>query len=185
MLLRVGALLASWLLLSRVWIPGHFSGRSGFISIGIDILRSCSWDSFLPECPVVALYPVFFCNAFPVVAFKAPSADITAPRSFHQQPSPVHHSCHQFLMKRTAHSAIAKILWNDAAFFHTGAALSLILYMTWSVSGVWLCLVPAFYAVWLISAGPVPQPIHHCKHSPDGSTSESSYKKKRPDFLSF
>ena len=36
--------------------------------------------------------------------------------------------------------------------FHTGAAMSLILYLTCGLSGVWLCLVPAFYAVWLISA---------------------------------
>ena len=35
--------------------------------------------------------------------------------------------------------------------FHAGAALSLILYMAYDLSGVWLCLIPAFYAVWLIA----------------------------------
>ena len=36
--------------------------------------------------------------------------------------------------------------------FHAGAALSLILYMYCGLSGVWVCLISAFYAVWLIAA---------------------------------
>ena len=35
--------------------------------------------------------------------------------------------------------------------FHTGAALSLVLYMACGIHGIWLCLIPAFLAVWLVS----------------------------------
>ena len=59
----------------------------------------------------------------------------------------------QFLMKKdNAQCDKAKFYGMTLLSFHTGAALSLILYMTCGLSGVWLCLVPAFYAVWLISA---------------------------------
>ena len=66
--------------------------------------------------------------------------------------------------------------------FHTGAALSLILYMTCGLSGVWLCLVPAFYAIWLISADrntAADTPAVTRSTASDGSSFRNlSYKKK-------
>lgn len=70
--------------------------------------------------------------------------------------------------------------------FHTGAALSLILYMTCGLSGVWLCLVPAFYSVWLIIAdrntADTPA-VTRSSASACSSFRNLSYKKKRPDFI--
>ena len=103
--------------------------------------------------PVVALYPVFFAMPFQWCTFKAPgvynSSTIFSTNNLRQFTTAVT----QFLMKKdSAQCDKAKFYGMTLLSFHTGAALSLILYMTCGLSGVWLCLVPAFYAVWLISA---------------------------------
>lgn len=66
--------------------------------------------------------------------------------------------------------------------FHTGAAMSLILYMTYGLSGVWLCLIPAFYAVWLIaedrSTAADTSVVSQKRTSAQNSYKNLSYKKK-------
>ena len=89
----------------------------------------------------------------------------------------------QFLMKKdSAQCDKAKFYGMTLLSFHTGAALSLILYMTCGLSGVWLCLVPAFYAVWLISADrntAADTPAVTRSTASDGSSFRNlSYKKK-------
>lgn len=155
MLLRVGALLIYMAaVILTVWIPEHFSADLRFISIGIDIFAILLLG-FFPSgmSPVVALYPVFFAMPFQWCTFKAPggynSSTIFSTNNLRQFTTAVT----QFLMKRdSAQCDKAKFYGMTLLSFHTGAALSLILYMTCGLSGVWLCLVPAFYAVWLISA---------------------------------
>ena len=132
MLLRVGALLIYMTaVILTVWIPEHFSTDLRFISIGIDI----------------------FAMPFQWCTFKAPggynSSTIFSTNNLRQFTTAVT----QFLMKKdSAQCDKAKFYGMTLLSFHTGAALSLILYMTCGLSGVWLCLVPAFYAVWLVSA---------------------------------
>ena len=155
MLLRVGALLIYMAaVILTVWIPEHFSTDLRFISIGIDIFAILLLG-FFPSgmSPVVALYPVFFAMPFQWCTFKAPggynSSTIFSTNNLRQFTTAVT----QFLMKKdSAQCDKAKFYGMTLLSFHTGAALSLILYMTCGLSGVWLCLVPAFYAVWLVSA---------------------------------
>lgn len=155
MLLRVGALLIYMAaVILTVWIPEHFSADLRFISIVIDIFAILLLG-FFPSgmSPVVALYPVFFAMPFQWCTFKAPagynSSTIFSTNNLRQFTTAVT----QFLMKKdSAQCDKAKFYGMTLLSFHTGAALSLILYMTCGLSGVWLCLVPAFYAVWLISA---------------------------------
>ena len=102
--------------------------------------------------PVIALYPVFFAMPFQWCTFKAPggynSSTIFSTNNLRQFTIAVT----QFLMKKdTAQRDKAKFYGMTLLSFHTGAALSLILYMAYDLSGVWLCLIPAFYAVWLIT----------------------------------
>ena len=86
------------------------------------------------------------------------------------------------MKKDSAQCDKAKFYGMTLLSFHTGAALSLILYMTCSLSGVWLCLVPAFYAVWLISADrntAADTPAVTRSTASDGSSFRNlSYKKK-------
>lgn len=93
--------------------------------------------------PVVALYPVFFAMPFQWCTFKAPggynSSTIFSTNNLRQFTTAVT----QFLMKKdSAQCDKAKFYGMTLLSFHTGAALSLILYMTCGLSGVWLCLVP-------------------------------------------
>lgn len=155
MLLRVCALLIYMTaVILTVWIPEHFSTDLRFISIGIDIFAVLLLG-FLPAgmSPVVALYPVFFAMPFQWCTFKAPggynSSTIFSTNNLRQFTTAVT----QFLMKKdAAQRDKAKFYGMTLLSFHAGAALSLILYMIRGLAGVWLCLVPAFYAVWLISA---------------------------------
>ena len=125
-----------------------------FISVLIDGLAFVLL-AFLPQDmdPFVALYPIFFATAFQWCSFKGAdgfnSSSIFSTNNLRQFTTAVT----QFLMKKdSAQCDKAKFYGMTLLSFHTGAALSLILYMTCGLSGVWLCLVPAFYAVWLISA---------------------------------
>ncbi len=155
MLLRVGALLIYMTaVILTVWIPEHFSTDLRFISIGIDIC-AVALLGFLPAgmSPVAALYPVFFAMPFQWCTFKAPggynSSTIFSTNNLRQFTTAVT----QFLMKKdSSQRDKAKFYGMTLLSFHTGAALSLILYMACGLSGVWTCLIPAFYAVWLISA---------------------------------
>lgn len=155
MLLRVGALLIYMAaVILTVWIPEHFSADLRFISIGIDICAVLLLG-FLPArmSPVVALYPVFFAMPFQWCTFKAPggynSSTIFSTNNLRQFTTAVT----QFLMKKDdAQRDKAKFYGMTLLSFHAGAALSLILYMYCGLSGVWVCLISAFYAVWLIAA---------------------------------
>ena len=170
MLLRVGALLIYMAaVILTVWIPEHFSADLRFISIGIDIFAILLLG-FFPSgmSPVVALYPVFY-----------NSSTIFSTNNLRQFTTAVT----QFLMKKdSAQCDKAKFYGMTLLSFHTGAALSLILYMTCGLSGVWLCLVPAFYAVWLISADrntATDTPAVTRSTASDGSSFRNlSYKKK-------
>lgn len=185
MLLRVGALLIYMAaVILTVWIPEHFSADLRFISIGIDIFAILLLG-FFPSgmSPVVALYPVFFAMPFQWCTFKAPggynSSTIFSTNNLRQFTTAVT----QFLMKKdSAQCDKAKFYGMTLLSFHTGAALSLILYMTCGLSGVWLCLVPAFYAVWLISADrntAADTPAVTRSTASDGSSFRNlSYKKK-------
>jgi len=155
MMLRVGALLIYMTaVILTVWIPEHFSTDLRFISIGIDICAVLLLG-FLPArmSPVVALYPVFFAMPFQWCTFKAPggynSSTIFSTNNLRQFTTAVT----QFLMKKDdAQRDKAKFYGMTLLSFHAGAALSLILYMYCGLSGVWVCLISAFYAVWLIAA---------------------------------
>lgn len=127
--------------------------------------------------------PRVLCNAFPVVYLQAPggynSSTIFSTNNLRQFTTAVT----QFLMKKdSAQCDKAKFYGMTLLSFHTGAALSLILYMTCGLSGVWLCLVPAFYAVWLISADrntAADTPAVTRSTASDGSSFRNlSYKKK-------
>ncbi len=132
--------------------------------------------------PVVAICPRVLCNAFPVVYLQGSggyNSSTISTNNLRQFTTAVT----QFLMKKdSAQCDKAKFYGMTLLSFHTGAALSLILYMTCGLSGVWLCLVPAFYAVWLISASGIPQLIHRQLPEArllDGSSFRNlSYKKK-------
>ena len=91
------------------------------------------------------------------------------------------------MKKDSAQCDKAKFYGMTLLSFHTGAALSLILYMTCGLSGVWLCLVPAFYAVWLISADRNTVAIHRQLPEAQLLTAAASgifpIRKKRPDFI--
>lgn len=155
MLLRVGAMgIYMSAVVLTVWIPEHFSTDLRFISIGIDIC-AVALLGFLPAkmSPVIALYPVFFAMPFQWCTFKAPggynSSTIFSTNNLRQFTS----ALTTFLMKKdTAQRDKAKFYGMTLLSFHTGAALSLILYMICGIHGIWLCLVPAFLAVWLVSA---------------------------------
>lgn len=185
MLLRVGALLIYMTaVILTVWIPEHVSTDLRFISIGIDIFAILLLG-FLPSgmSPVVALYPVFFAMPFQWCTFKAPggynSSTIFSTNNLRQFTTAVT----QFLMnKDTAQRDKAKFYGMTLLSFHAGAALSLILYMYRGLSGVWICLIPALYAVWLISADrntavDVPA-VSRSTASAGSSLRNLSYKKK-------
>lgn len=185
MLLRVGALLIyTAAVILTVWIPEHFSTDLRFISIGIDICAVLLLG-FLPSkmSPVVALYPVFFAMPFQWCTFKAPggynSSTIFSTNNLRQFTTAVT----QFLMKKdTAQRDKAKFYGMTLLSFHTGAALSLILYMAYGLSGVWLCLLPAFYAVWLIAEDRRTEPAVSAASAKNRSSNNDyaklSYKKK-------
>ena len=185
MLLRIGALLIYvTAVILTVWIPEHFSTDLRFISIGIDIFAILLLG-FFPSgmSPVVALYPVFFAMPFQWCTFKAPggynSSTIFSTNNLRQFTTAVT----QFLMKKdTAQRDKAKFYGMTLLSFHTGAALSLILYMAYGLSGVWLCLIPAFYAVWLIaedrSTAADTSVVSQKRTSAQNSYKNLSYKKK-------
>lgn len=184
MMLRVGALLIYMTaVILTVWIPEHFSTDLRFISIGIDICAVLLLG-FLPArmSPVVALYPVFFAMPFQWCTFKAPggynSSTIFSTNNLRQFTTAVT----QFLMKKDdAQRDKAKFYGMTLLSFHAGAALSLILYMTYGLSGVWLCLVPAFYAVWLIAEDRhtvTAATASEKRRSANDSYTNLSYKKK-------
>ena len=185
MMLRVGALLIYMTaVILTVWIPEHFSTDLRFISIGIDIFAILLLG-FFPSgmSPVVALYPVFFAMPFQWCTFKAPggynSSTIFSTNNLRQFTT----ALTQFLMKRdSSQRDKAKFYGMTLLSFHTGAAMSLILYMTCGLSGVWLCLVPAFYAVWLISedrnTAADTSVVSQKRTSAQNSYKNLSYKKK-------
>lgn len=155
MLLRFGALAVyiSAVILT-VWIPAHFSMDLRYISIGIDIC-AVLFLGFLPSemSPVIALYPVFFAMPFQWCTFKAPggynSSTIFSTNNLRQFTS----ALTEFLMKKdSAQRDKAKFYGMTLLSFHTGAALSLLLYMTCDIPGIWFCLIPTFGATWLVSA---------------------------------
>lgn len=186
MLLRIGALLIYvTAVILTVWIPEHFSTDLRFISIGIDIC-AVTLLGFLPAgmSPVIALYPVFFAMPFQWCTFKAPggynSSTIFSTNNLRQFTTAIT----QFLMKKdTAQRDKAKFYGMTLLSFHAGAALSLIMYMTYGLSGVWICLIPALYAVWLISEDrytvTAAAADSEKKRSANGSYTNLSYKKKR------
>lgn len=155
MLLRFGALAVYMsAVILTVWIPAHFSMDLRYISIGIDICAVLLLG-FLPSemSPVIALYPVFFAMPFQWCTFKAPggynSSTIFSTNNLRQFTS----ALTEFLMKKdSAQRDKAKFYGMTLLSFHTGAALSLILYMVCNIPGIWFCLIPAFGATWLVSA---------------------------------
>ena len=155
MLLRFGALAVYMsVVILTVWIPAHFSMDLRYISIGVDIC-AISLLGFLPSkmSPVIALYPVFFAMPFQWCTFKAPggynSSTIFSTNNLRQFTS----ALTEFLMKKDpAQRDKAKFYGMTLLSFHTGAALSLLLYMACKLPGIWFCLVPALGAVWLVSA---------------------------------
>ena len=185
MLLRIGALLIYvTAVILTVWIPEHFSTDLRFISIGIDIFAILLLG-FFPSgmSPVVALYPVFFAMPFQWCTFKAPggynSSTIFSTNNLRQFTT----ALTQFLMKKdSSQRDKAKFYGMTLLSFHTGAAMSLILYMTYGLSGVWLCLIPAFYAVWLIaedrSTAADTSVVSQKRTSAQNSYKNLSYKKK-------
>ena len=185
MLLRIGALLIYvTAVILTVWIPEHFSTDLRFISIGIDIFAILLLG-FFPSgmSPVVALYPVFFAMPFQWCTFKAPggynSSTIFSTNNLRQFTT----ALTQFLMKKdSSQRDKAKFYGMTLLSFHTGAALSLILYMAYGLSGVWLCLIPAFYAVWLIaedrSTAADTSVVSQKRTSAQNSYKNLSYKKK-------
>ena len=83
MLLRVGALLIYMAaVILTVWIPEHFPQIFVLPVSGSISLRSCSWDSFLPECLRLWLFTPCSLQCLSSGVPSRLPADITAPRSF-------------------------------------------------------------------------------------------------------
>ncbi len=182
MLLRVGALLIYMAaMILTVWVPEHVPTDLRFISIGIDICAVVLLG-FFPSTmsPVVALYPVFFAMPFQWCTFKAPggynSSTIFSTNNLRQFTT----AMTQFLMNRDyAQRDKAKFYGMTLLSFHTGAALSLVLYMAYGLSGVWICLIPAFYSLWLIAADrQTVTAASEKKASANSGYTNLSYKKK-------
>lgn len=163
-----------------VWIPAHFSADLRYISICIDIL-AVAVLGFLPAGlnPVVALYPVFFAMPFQWCTFKAPggynSSTIFSTNNLRQFTS----ALTEYLMNRDpSKRRKARFYAATLLSFHVGAALALILSSTYGIPCIWFCLIPAFAALYLVSADRRTATVSEQSKSAASVTQQISYSGK-------
>lgn len=136
-----------------VWIPRYTKWNLRLCSICIDIIAGiviCLIPSSVND--FVALCPVLFATAFQWNSFQKVdgygSSTIFSTNNLRQFSTSLFA---YFCDKENEHLRKAKAFGGTLLFYHLGVAISFVLYLTIGANAGWVCMIPSFVALTLLS----------------------------------
>ena len=147
-----GTLLYMAAIALTVYLPRRMALDLRFVSLAIDALAAMLL-SILPEdiAPVLGLYPLFFAMAFQWNSFPGASGFVSSTifstnnlRQFTSALSEV------WLNHDDSHWPKARFFGLTLLSFHTGVAISYLLWQAVGARSSWFCLLPILAAFWMV-----------------------------------